>query len=69
MEPTPKLKVTGRRLDATALPLEASEPNAVGMNLPRVYIMDSLYFPTVGCWEITGHYEDDEVTFIVWVAK
>jgi hypothetical protein len=26
-------------------------------------------FPTLGCWEITGHYEDDELTFVVWVSK
>jgi hypothetical protein len=22
-----------------------------------------------GCWEITGHDENDELTFVVWVAK
>jgi hypothetical protein len=25
--------------------------------------------PALGCWEITGHYEDDELTFVIWVAK
>jgi hypothetical protein len=25
--------------------------------------------PTLGCWEITGHYEGDELTFVVWVAE
>lgn len=24
--------------------------------------------PTIGCWEITGHYEDEEPSFVVWVA-
>jgi hypothetical protein len=64
-----KLKVTGRRLDSTAPPLVAHEANAVGIKFPNIYMMDSLYFPTPGCWEITGRYEDDEVTFVVWVAK
>jgi hypothetical protein len=32
-------------------------------------MMDSLYFPAPECWEITGRYEDDELTFVVWVAK
>jgi hypothetical protein len=30
--------------------------------------MTGINFPTVGCWEITGRYESDELTFIVWVA-
>ncbi len=65
----PRLKVTGRRLDSTAPPLVADDANAVGIKFPKVYMMDSLYFPTLGCWEITGRYEDDELNFVVWVAK
>jgi hypothetical protein len=69
-EPTPKLKVTGRRLDSQAPPLDVDGPNAVGVRgYPRNYMMVGLTFPTEGCWEITGHYEDDELTFVVWVAK
>jgi hypothetical protein len=26
-------------------------------------------FPTLGCWEITGQYQDAQVTFVVWVAE
>jgi hypothetical protein len=63
------LKLTGRRLDSTAPPLVAHEANAVGIRFPKAYMMDSLYFPAPGCWEITGRYGDDEVTFVVWVAK
>jgi hypothetical protein len=69
-EPTPKLKVTGRRLDSQAPPLDVDGPNAVGTSgPPRNSIMVGLTFPTPGCWEITGHYESDELTFVVWVAK
>jgi hypothetical protein len=25
--------------------------------------------PTLGCWKITGHYEDEELTFVIWVAQ
>jgi hypothetical protein len=64
-----KLKVTGRRLVSTAPPLVAHEANAVGIRFPKAYMMDSLYFPAPGCWEITGRYEEDELTFVVWVAK
>lgn len=65
----PKLKVTGRRLDSPAPPLVAHEANPVGIRFPNIYMMDSLYFPALGCWEITGRYEDDELTFVVWVTE
>ena len=70
-EPVPKLKVTGRRLDSPAPPLEVGGPNAVGGSAPppKNYMMVGLTFPTLGCWEITGHDEDDELTFVVWVTK
>jgi hypothetical protein len=31
--------------------------------------MTGINFPTTGCWEITGRYESDEVTFVVWVGQ
>jgi len=63
----PKLKVTGRRLDSPAPPLITDETNAVG-RAPKAYMMVDISFPTLGCWEITGHYEGDDLTFVVWVA-
>jgi len=69
-EPTPKLKVTGRQLDSQALPLAVDGPNAVGVGgPPGNYMMVGLTFPAPGCWEITGQDENDELTFVVWVAK
>jgi hypothetical protein len=65
-EPKPKLKVTGKRLDAPALPLKAEVSNVSGS---QHSMMVGMNFPTLGCWEITGHYEDDELTFIVWLGK
>jgi hypothetical protein len=26
-------------------------------------------FPTLGCWEITGHYQGQELIFVVRVAQ
>jgi len=69
-EPTPKLRVTGRRLDAQAPPLEVDGPNAVGVKgPPQNYMMIGVTFPTPGCWEITGRDENDELTFVVWVTR
>jgi len=64
-EPKPKLKVTGKRLDAPALPLMAEVSNVSGS---QHSMMVGMNFPTLGCWEITGHYEDDDL-FIVWLGK
>jgi len=64
----PKLKVTGRRLDSPAPPLVAVA-HPVGLRAPTAHMMVGMTFPTVGCWEITGRYEDEELTFVVWVAE
>jgi hypothetical protein len=61
----PMLKVTGERQDAPAPPLEA-HANAVTDSPP--YIMVGIGIPTVGCWKITGRFEDTELSFLVWVV-
>jgi hypothetical protein len=65
-EPIPKLKVTGRRLDSPAAPLITELKNVAG-SMPCMMV--GINFPTLGCWEITGHYGDDELTLVMWVAK
>jgi hypothetical protein len=65
-EPKPKLKVTGKRLDAPAPPLVADANNVAG-RLPSMMV--GMNFPTLGCWEVTGRYGDDELTFVVWLSK
>jgi hypothetical protein len=32
-------------------------------------IMGGISIPVFGCWEITGHYEDEELSFTIWVAS
>src|SRR5882724_1308927 len=65
-EPEPNLKVTGKRLDAPAPPLMAETSNVGG---PIPSMMVGMNFSTPGCWEITGRYESDELTFVLWVAE
>ena len=63
-----KLMVTGRRVDSPAPPLIAG--SAYGGWLeenPSVNV--SLRFPTPGCWEVTGRYKDQELTFVIWVTQ
>jgi hypothetical protein len=67
-EPRPKLKVTGQRLDSPVPPLEVSRATTA-ITADRSAMLVGVQFPTVGCWQITGHYEDDELTFVIWVAR
>ena len=68
--PQAKLTVTGRRIDSPAPPLLSDKTsNGSWTEQDQAFIVTGINFPTVGCWEITGHYENDELTFAVWVAK
>jgi len=65
----PKLMVTGRRLDAPARPLHVDEPNSGTVHLNGSMIVTGVNFPTRGCWEVTGRYSGDELTFVVWLGE
>ena len=55
IEPRPQLTVTGRRLDAAALPLVASSATNASADFGAVMLV-GVDLPTLGCWEINGHY-------------
>ena len=59
-----ELKITGRRLDGYAPPLEAHVPCCY----PTRFQSSGLYFPTEGCWEVTAKANDSTLIFIVTVA-
>lgn len=53
-EPAPALTVSGERLDAAALPLNASKAtNAYASDIGSAMLVD-VDFPTPGCWKITA---------------
>jgi hypothetical protein len=64
-----KLTVSGRRIDAPAQPLQTDGPGTGSWTADDQFLVTGINFPTIGCWEITGRYENDEVTFVVWVGK
>ena len=68
-EPIPKLRVTGRRLDghAPALVTPQGPATNVIMDSERGAMLTGVYVPAPGCWEITGDYEGDKLSFVVWV--
>jgi len=67
-EGNPDLKVTGRRLDdGETRPIFANQAtNALGP--PATAMVTGIYLPTPGCWEITGEYKDQKLSFVVWVT-
>ena len=65
-EQRPAIKVTGRRLDGPAPPLLALPPTNAFQG-PGSAMLTGVYVPTPGCWEITGEYHGNELSFVVWV--
>lgn len=68
-EPQPALIVTGKRLDAPARPLSADKANNGCCISHKSFMVTAINLPTGGCWQITGHYHDRELTFVVWVTN
>lgn|SRR5262249_54173531 len=70
-ENPPELTITGKRLDGSAPPLATDEhPNAGwtgDSNHP--FMVHGIFIPTVGCWKITGRYKEQELSYVIWVAK
>jgi hypothetical protein len=67
-EPIPKLRVTGRRLDGPAPALVTPQGPATNAIMgSQNAMLTGVYVPTPGCWEITGDYEGDRLSFVVWV--
>jgi hypothetical protein len=68
-EPLPRLTVIGRRLDSPAPPLLADRATSGWTRPDDQFMVVGINFPTLGCWQITGRYEDDQLTFVVWVSE
>jgi hypothetical protein len=69
-EHEPQLTITGRRLDSAAAPLATDEhANAADPMSGHPSIMTGIFIPTVGCWQITGDYKGDKLTFVIWVEQ
>ena len=68
-EPEPDLTVTGKRLDGPAPLLDISEAtNAYHSDFGGSAMLLGVEFPALGCWEVTGHYGDHELTFTMLVG-
>jgi hypothetical protein len=69
-EPYPKLKITGKRLDSSAPAVLLADHASNGWQQPeQPFMVVGINVPTLGCWEITGQYQDAQVTYVVWVTE
>lgn len=65
-----KLRVSARRLDAPApSPVISRAKGGYREQDLKAFLVGGIKFSTPGCWSVTGRYDDDELTFVVWVAK
>jgi hypothetical protein len=65
-ENPPQLRVSGRRLDVSAPPFYVENTHSAFNRNPAM--LTGIDIPTVGCWEITGDYKGDKLSFVVWVV-
>jgi hypothetical protein len=67
----PMLKVTGKRLDSPAPPLVTDGHANAGWtgDSNHSFIVSGIDIPTLGCWKITGRFEDAELSFVIWVTQ
>ena len=68
-ESAPPLEVTGRRLDAEAASANVFSTNATDGEDGWWAMIVIAEFPSAGCWELTGKYGGQIVTFVVLVGE
>jgi len=66
-DPPSRLTATGKRLDAAAPPLLSDRANNGWVRPDQPFIVTGINLPTLGCWEITARYQDDDLSFVIWV--
>ncbi len=62
------LTITGRRLDGPSKLLIFEGANDAYAPGEGPFITASAHLPTAGCWEITGHYKGENLTFVVKIG-
>jgi hypothetical protein len=68
-ETTPRLRVTGRRLDAHAPAVTSSHATNGFEESMGAFMLVGLELPAGGCWELTGHYHVWSLRLVVWVTR
>ena len=61
-----ELTITGRRIDAPGPPLRGAAGDGYGSH---GFQASGVYFPTEGCWEVTGTVGSSDLTFVTFVLR
>jgi hypothetical protein len=61
-----ELTISGRKLDGNAAALRADLPSGYGAS---GFLPSGIYFPTEGCWEVTGAVGTAKLSFVTLVVK
>jgi hypothetical protein len=68
-EPDPDLTMDARRLDGSGESVRAEKSNNAFIPERQMSAMlNSIEFPTTGCWEISARYHTHYLKFVVWVT-
>jgi hypothetical protein len=68
-EPAPALKVTARQLDGSGTyTSQGPATNARHQDFGGWTILTGIDLPTAGCWELTGTYRGEMLTFVILVT-
>ena len=67
-EPIPTITVSGRRLDGPGAFTSGPGTNASSSDFGDAMLV-GVEVPTAGCWQVTGHYGDAALSYIVWIPS
>lgn len=67
-----EITITAHHLDGTAPTVEVSGPGGASTSPSSpsfgTFMVTGFELPERGCWEITGHYRDASLSFVIWIA-
>lgn len=67
-DPFPAFTVTIEQLDVKPSPIVAAEAATNASADFGTAMLTGVQVPSLGCWKITGRYQEAELSFVVWVA-
>jgi hypothetical protein len=62
------LTISGKRLDGRDPSFTEIEGSFLAGDHDIAMIVGGINIPLFGCWQMTGHYKDQELSFTVWVT-
>ena len=67
-DPYPAFTVIIEQLDVPSSPIVVAEQATNASADFGTAMLTGVEIPNLGCWKVTGQYNDAELSFVVWVA-